>query len=373
MALDILNGFRILDLSQYIPGPYAGQILADLGAEVIKVEAPAGDPMRKIGPLDSDGVSAFYKQINAGKTVTVVDLKSEGGKAALTRLVALADVMVESFRPGVLGRLGFGSAALKSINPALIHVALSGFGQSGPYANRAGHDINYMALGGGLAGSGTQERPVIAFPPTADFAGGMQTALAAIAALLRRLRTGQGASIDVSLAETVLAWQGLSLTAASRPGYQPQRGAGLLSGGAACYQIYQTADARFITLGALEEKFWANFCNAIGQHDWIERQWEPLPQDALIAEVTAFIGACSLAHLENVLANVDCCFQPVLDLNQVAENPQFKARGMVHQSGVADGLAETLFPAIVDSQRPQSRPPIRTMTAADVLSDWNSG
>ena len=372
MPARCLDGFRVLDLSQYLPGPYAGQILADLGAQVVKVEPPAGDPMRAVPPLDGDGVSAFYKLVNAGKTVVRLDLKDEAGKAAFVRLVEKADALVESYRPGAFDRLGLGAAALRKINPGLVHCALSGFGQTGPAALKAGHDINYMALAGGLATSGVRDRPVSAHPPTADFASGMQAALTVVAALLRRERTGAGASIDTSIAETVLGWQALVLTAALRPGHEPRRGAARLNGGAACYQVYQTADGRFVTLGALEAKFWANFCRALGREDWIARQGEPLPQEALIAEVATLIGARPRAHWERLLAEVDCCYQAVLDPAEVPDDPQIQARGLVRRTPGPEPRVEVLFPALFDGRPPESRPPLEETSAADLLGAWGA-
>src|SRR5262249_50793663 len=181
-----LHGVRALDVSQFIPGPQAALHLADLGADVVKVEPPGGEPMRGFPPLDPDGISAPYKLMNCGKTVVDLDLKSETGKDAFADLIRAADVLVESYRPGVLDRLGFGRAELERLNAGLVHVALTGFGQTGPYRARAGHDINYMALAGGLAASGTAEHPVAAYPPTADHAGALHAALAAGAAPLRR-------------------------------------------------------------------------------------------------------------------------------------------------------------------------------------------
>jgi len=367
-----LDGVRVLDLSQYLPGPHGAQILADLGAEVVKVEPPGGDPMAGIGPRDGDGISAFYKLINAGKTVLRLDLKSAGDKRAFQDLVGGADVLLESYRPGVLARLGLGTQALRALNPRLVHCALSGFGQSGPAAGAGGHDITYMALGGGLATSGTVERPVAAHPPAADFAGGMQAALTILAALLRRARTGAGAVIDVSLMETVLAWQGIVLTGARRPGWAPARGAGLLSGGAACYGVYETADGRFVALGALEEKFWANFCRAMGRQEWIARHGEALPQSDLIDEVAAAFRTAPLAAWRRRMKGVDCCFQPVLEPEEVAEDPQVRARGLVRQTGGADPLVEVLFPAFFDARPPEPRPPLRVCGAGEVVKGWGA-
>ena len=373
MSTRCLTGIRVLDLSQYLPGPFGAQILADLGAEVVKVEPPAGDPMRQVPPLDGDGLSAFYKLVNAGKTVVRIDLKDAAGKAAFLDLADRADALIESFRPGALARLGLGAEALRARNPRLVHCALSGYGQTGPDALKAGHDINYMAMAGGLASSGTAERPVGAHPPTADFASGMQAALSVLAALLRRERSGQGAAIDTSIAETVLGWQALALTAAGRPGGEAARGSGRLSGGAACYRIYETADRRFITLGALEAKFWANFCRALGREDWIDRHWEALPQTALIAEVAAAIAARPLGEWEALLARVDCCYQAVLEPAEVAEDPQVRARGLLHAHPGPEPRVEVLFPALFDGESAKTRAPLRERAAEDLLAAWEDG
>ncbi len=192
MLDDALQGVRVLDLSQYLPGPFATQILADLGAAVLKVEPPAGDPMRRFLLLDKDGLSPWYKQVNAGKQLLRLDLKNAAGRRMLEELVALADVLLESYRPGVMERLGFGPERLRQLNPRLIHCALSGFGQTGPYRLRGGHDITYVALSGMLDLTGTVETPVVPFPPLCDYAGGKQAATAILAALLRRETLRQG-------------------------------------------------------------------------------------------------------------------------------------------------------------------------------------
>ena len=373
MSARCLAGIRVLDLSQYLPGPYAGQILADLGAEVVKVEPPAGDPLRRVPPLDGDGLSAFYKLVNAGKTVVRLDLKQAAGKAALLDLADRADALIESFRPGALTRLGLGAEALRARNPRLVHCALSGYGQNGPDALKAGHDINYMAMAGGLASSGTAARPVGAYPQTADFASGMQAALTVLAALLGRERGGQGTTIDTSIAETVLAWQFLALTAAGRPGGEAARGQGRLNGGAACYQVYRTADGRFVTLGALEAKFWANFCRALGREDWIERQWEAMPQTELIAAVAEAIAARPLAAWQALLAGVDCCYQAVLEPTEVPDDPQVRARGLLRATAGPEPRVEVAFPALFDGAPPAPRAPLEERAAENLLATWKGG
>src|SRR5215470_16827750 len=369
---EFLRGVHAIDVSQFIPGPQAALHLADLGADVVKVEPPGGEPMRSFPPLDPDGVSAPYKLMNRGKTVVDLDLKSEMGKRTFADLIKAADVLVESYRPGVLDRLGFTRAELERLNAGLVHVALTGFGQTGPYRARAGHDINYMALAGGLAASGTEERPVAAYPPTADHASALQAALAAVAALFRRRESGRGAFIDVSLAETVLAWQAIPMTLAGRAGEAPDRGAQVLNGGTARYHVYRTADGKFFTLGAVERKFWAAFCRAVGQEAWIRRYDDPRPQTALIAEVKALVASRPLADWERVIDPADCCFHPVVELADVPDHPQIAARGLVRRVAENPALIETLFPAWIDGEPPPPRADLRFAEASDVLARWRA-
>jgi crotonobetainyl-CoA:carnitine CoA-transferase CaiB-like acyl-CoA transferase len=368
-----LTGLRVLDLSQYIPGPYATLILADLGADVIKVEPPGGEPMRRVGPRDQDGVSPWYKMVNGGKTVVEIDLKDPAGKRDFQALVEGSDALLESYRPGVLDRLGFGHEALHEMNPRIVSCSLSGWGLSGPYHLRGGHDINYMALMGGLDSSGVPERPVVAFPPTADFASGMQAALSIMGGLLGRDRpsgSGRGATIDVSISETVLPWQVWALNGLLREGWEVPRAAQFPNGGAAFYNIYETKDGRFITLGALEDKFWHNFCNAVGHAEWVERQWEPRPQTALIAEVGSYVGGKTLDEMNALMDGVDCCYEPVHHLEDVPDHPHIKARGMLRKHEGPDPTYEILFPGWVDGKPPPERPPVNHSGAADVLAAW---
>ncbi|PNU19269.1 carnitine dehydratase [Geothermobacter hydrogeniphilus] len=369
MLSDCLTGIRVLDLSQYLPGPFATQLLGDLGAEVLKVEPPAGDPMRSFILADGDGVSPFYKQVNAGKAVAELDLKTPVGRESLAELVRVADVLLESYRPGVLERLGFGRERLEQLNSSLVHCALSGFGQSGPCRERAGHDLTYLAMSGMLSLTGTAQTPVIPFPPICDYAAGKQAATTILAALLRRGRTGRGAFIDVSLFEMALSWQSFGLTAAGRPGETFGRGRDLLTGGAACYQIYRTADDRFVALGAIEEKFWRRFCETVERPDWIGRQRQPLPQTELIGEVAALFAGETLAHWRSLFVKVDCCFEPVLEQHEVPDHPHVRQRGLV-QIYPRERRTEALFPAWVDGRPPQPRQPLSKVTAAEALAMW---
>ena len=352
-----LSRYKILDLSQYIPGPFATRQLADLGADVIKVEPPAGDPMRHFMSDASDcdtsssDYSPIYQHLNRGKRIVKIDLKQDSGKQTLSKLIKNADVLLESFRPGVMSRLGFDREALNKLNPTLIHCALSGFGQNGPYEQKAGHDLTYCAVSGALSNSGTSERPVMSFPPVADHAGAMQACNTILAALLSRTHTNQGAFIDISLYESALAWQYLNFYESN-----PQRETLLLNGGAACYNIYQTADGRFIALAPIEKKFWMTFCEAVSKPEWIDRQSDSLPQTALIQSVSDLFKTESLSYWDSVFENVDCCYEPILLADEVAKHPQVISRGNL------DG-ANPQFAAWVDGQ------PVVTDDEVEIVED----
>lgn len=366
MLAECLAGIRVLDLTQFIPGPFATQWLSDLGAEVVKVEPPAGDPMRTMGPCDGDGTTPFYKLANRNKRVVRLDLKDADGGRRFADLAARADVLVEAYRPGVMDRLGFGRDRLAALNPRLVHCSLSGYGQFGPMAARAGHDLTYVALTGGLWASGTGAAPVMTFPPLADHAGAAQVVSAVLAALLRRERTGKGAHLDVSLSEAALAWMGGILTMARRWG-DPAREGDLINGGAACYRVYRCRDGRFVALAALEEKFWQAFCRAVGHEEWIHRQREPLPQAALTADLETLFAGRDRDDWVALLAPADCCLEPVLEPSEVPGHPHWRERDLVHAD---DGLVEVLFPLMMDGARAmRRRRPVET-SAQEVLASW---
>jgi len=332
----LLKGVKVLDLSQYIPGPFATRQLADLGAEVIKIEPPAGDPMRKIMHQGKDKISPIYRHLNRGKKIAFVDLKSKSGKTTFSNLLADANVLLESFRPGVLNRLGFDREQIKKINPALIYCSLSGFGQTGPYRHRSGHDINYLAASGALAVSGTAEKPVISYPPVADHAGALQASTTILAALYRQQQDGSGCYLDISLFESSLSWQYLPYFAEA-----DKRGEGLLGGGAACYNIYRCADDQLISLGALESRFWQNFCQAVDQTNWIARQQEPMPQVKLITEIQQLFMQQPRPYWDAILDDCDCCYHPLELPDELVVQSQIMARGSFGEQGPG-------YPGLID-------------------------
>lgn len=373
----ILDGVRVVDLCPYIPGPFATLMLRDLGASVIKVEPPDGDPMRAMGAMDDTDRSASYRALNGGKTVVRLDLKSREGREVCAALIAGADVLISSFRPGVLDRLGLGAERLAQLRPGLIHVALSGWGQTGPYRDRAGHDITYMALGGGLAQSGTGPTPSFGYPPVSDYAAGLQAAFAAVTALLGIARgtleapADRPIELDVSMTDTVLAWQAAALNEA-QAGQPQERRALVLNGGAACYQIYRTRDGRCLAVGALERKFWESFCQVIDQPDWIPRQWEALPQRRLIAEVGDVLRLKPLAEWMALFEPADCCVEPVWLPDEVIAHPQVLARGLLRHP--SDGLElQVLLPLLINGEAAATRPPPAERTAEEALRLWYRG
>jgi crotonobetainyl-CoA:carnitine CoA-transferase CaiB-like acyl-CoA transferase len=359
MSSQLLENVRVIDLSQYIPGPIATRQLADLGAEVIKVEPPGGDPMRFFMHQDDQQPSPIYRHINRGKRICNLDLKAEQDRQLLSGLLADADILLESFRPGVLARLGFDRERLEQINPELIHCALSGYGQNGPYAQRAGHDINYCALSGQSIVSGSADNPVIGYPPIADHASALQAGIAMLAALHAKNSGRGGVYLDISISESILAWQYLPML-----GQSTQRAASILNGGAACYNIYQCADDRFISLGAIEPVFWRNFCSALGKPEWIERQFESMPQRDLIDQLAAEFVRQPGSHWQHQLDPIDCCFELLSTATELTGHAQFQARQAIGDNGPN-------YPAWIDRQalRPATEP--QPINSVDELG-WRS-
>jgi crotonobetainyl-CoA:carnitine CoA-transferase CaiB-like acyl-CoA transferase len=332
-----LDGLRVLDLSRLLPGPYATLVLADLGADVVKVEDPGGgDPLRSIPPLAGEG-SAAFQALNRNKRSLALDVRAEGGAAAFTRLARSADVVVESYRPGVLDRLGIGYEALRRESPRLVLCSITGYGQDGPGAGRAGHDLDYAAYAGVLALNGPPERPLPLGVQVADLAGGAWPAVAGVlAALLRRAATGEGAHVDVSMTEGALATLAMPLAMAWARGAPLARGRELLTGGAACYGTYRTRDGRFVALGALEPKFFAAFCEAVARPELAPRQFEDGGAGPR-AELEAIFAARTLAEWRAFADANDVCVAPVLEGDEPRADPQLAARAAFVEVPAAGG------------------------------------
>jgi alpha-methylacyl-CoA racemase len=325
---DALTGIRVLDLSRLLPGPFLTMVLADLGADVVKLEDPRlGDYLRQVPPAKG-GVSGRYLAVNRGKRSIALDLKAAAGRDALLQMVGRADVVVESFRPGVMDKLGLGYAQLAAANPRIVVCSISGFGQTGPYVERAGHDLGYIALAGVLAmGGAAGGPPMMPGVQIADLAGGaLWGATAILAALLGRHRTGEGAHLDISMTEGALALLCAELGNLDC-GSHPTRGVESLNGGLACYGIYATRDDRYLAVGALEPKFWIALNQAIGRPPSVaELAASPAGQAAVRDQLAAIFATRTAAEWTASLATHDCCVELVTELDELPDHPLHRAR-----------------------------------------------
>jgi len=325
-----LDGVRVLDLTQLLPGPYCSCLLSDYGAEVIKIERPGGgDWMRYVPPM-VDGVSLPFQAVNRGKKSLTLNLKSEEGRDIMLRLAQRADVLLEGFRPGVMERLGLGYSTLAQANSRLIYCSLSGYGLQGPYRERAGHDLNYIGLAGLLDLTGPREGPpVIPGVPVADLGGALWAALGILLALVARERTGWGQRVDGSLLGAALAY--MPLAVARCTGGQPmQRSGSDLTGGVVCYNVYETRDGKYMTLGALEPEFWTAFCAAVGREDWVGHQFSPaIPGEPAFEQVRALFKTRTLQEWQETLSGVDACCEPVYTVQEALQSDPVQALHML--------------------------------------------
>jgi crotonobetainyl-CoA:carnitine CoA-transferase CaiB-like acyl-CoA transferase len=326
-----LSGIRVLDLTRLLPGAFCTMLLADMGADVIKVEEPAtGDYMRWTPPL-VNGRSALFNALNRNKRSLTLNLKSEAGRDLLLRLVERSDVLVEGNRPGVMERLGLGWPVIHMRNPTLVMCSITGYGQDGPMASRAGHDINYVATAGVLGLNGAQGAPPVALAvQVGDIGGGgLQPAVAILGALVGVQRGDQGRWLDVSMTDGAVSWLALVL-AQEGAGEQVGRGDQRLAGRYACYRVYACKDGGYYSVGALEPKFWMALCNAVGVPDLIEIQFAGGEEQARAhGAMEAVFLAKTRSEWEGELAGLEVCCEPVLDLGELASHPQIAARRLV--------------------------------------------
>lgn len=334
-----LLGIRVLDLTRLLPGPVATMHLADMGAEVIKIEDPGlGDYARTMGHVRKE-VSQFFVAVNRGKQGMRLDLKDAAQRDTFLRMVETADVVVESFRPGVMDKLGIGWKTLRERNPRLVMCAISGYGKDGPFAQLAGHDINYIGLAGMLEQNvGPDGVPALPNLQIGDLLGGAQAAVQGIlAALVGAKAGGKGRFVDVSMTDAVFAHNIMPLVAVNNFGRPAPPGRDLLTGGVPCYNVYRTADGRFMAVGALELKFWESCCDVLERPDLKKRHWslgqEVGGEDAMAvkAELDAIFAGQTLATWTDKFARADCCVTPILRADEAVAHPLFQARGMVER------------------------------------------
>ncbi len=299
----LLSGVRVLDLSRLLPGAYCTQLLQAQGADIIKIEAPTGDPIRRL-----PGGEAFFDALHRGQQLLTLDVRTESGHQALRRRIVDADVLVEGFRPGVLDRLELGYAALSAINPALVYCAITGYGSSGPMARRAGHDLNYLARSGALSLMPQRDgAPTIPGLQVADLAGGLQAAFLIAAALAGRDQTGRGTRVEVSMTDLMHSWTALPRSAAKAglPGLP-------LTGELPSYHVYSVRDG-YLTVAALEPDFWAEFCRAIGREDLMGRQFD----GSAVADVQSVLASATRDEWVARFGDRDVCVEPCLRLVEI--------------------------------------------------------
>jgi alpha-methylacyl-CoA racemase len=327
-----LSGIRVLDLTRLLPGPLCTMHLADMGAEVIKIEdTGAGDPARALGAAKASD-SALFLAVNRNKRALALDLKRPEGREVFLRLTERADAIVEGFRPGVVDRLGVGYDVVRTLNPRIVYCAITGYGQSGPYRDRVGHDLNYCSYAGVIDQTGAAGgAPVIPNFQIGDLLGGTLTAaMGILAALVEACRTGQGRYVDVAMADAVLAHSVIPLSAYLTRGATRPRGEDMLSGRHPSYQLYRTSDGHHMAVAALERKFWDTLCEVLRRPDLKPLHLaEGADGDRAKHELGAIFASAPRAHWERVFATMDCCVSPVLTLEEALANEHFAARGMV--------------------------------------------
>jgi crotonobetainyl-CoA:carnitine CoA-transferase CaiB-like acyl-CoA transferase len=359
-----LDGVVVVDFSTLLPGPLASLMLAEAGARVIKIERPGGEDMRRHGPMMGEGeaaVSAWWGMLNRGKEVVTIDLKAPDAFDRLAPLLARADVVIEQFRPGVMERLGFGYERLAALNPRLVHCSISGFGQSGPLAPLAGHDLDYQAVTGSLSiGRNAPGEPQMPGLLAADIAGGSFPAVINILlALLLREKTGRGTTIDVAMTDAMFTFSFFAQAQGAVEGRFPAPGEPVFVGSLPRYSLYRTGDDRLLAVGALEEKFWQAFCDLIDLPKALRRD-HATPAETRAA-VAAAVAARTHAEWGAVLAGTDFCVMPVASLSEALADPHFVARGLFDRR--VDLGAGREIPACVVPIAPGFRDPAPVVAA----------
>lgn len=339
-----LTGIRVVDLTQFLPGPMMTMMMADQGAEVLKIEPPAGDPARAMPPVEG-AHSVWFRNLNRGKESLALDLKSEAGKARLWDEIARADVFVEGFRPGVMARLGFGYEAVSARNPRIVYCSISAFGQSGALAHHPAHDMAVQALAGFLSvNNAPGGDPVVPGVPAADAAAGLTALSGVLMALIGRERTGRGDYLDIAMFDSLLPWCAHIAGSAIAGGPSPRSDDQRSLGGAAFYQVYRTADGRHVALGGREEKFVANLMTALGRPDLIP--YGSAPAGEAQAPLTTYLRETFASRTRDDwvawFEDKDVAFAPVLDFREALGQPHIAERGLIVEHDGAHQIAPAI-------------------------------
>lgn len=338
-----LASLKVLDFSTLLPGPFASLLLADMGAQVLRVESPTRMDLVRVLPPHDDGVSASHAYLNRNKRSIALDLKRPEAVEVVKQLVREYDIVLEQFRPGVMDKLGVGYEALKAINPRLIYVSITGYGQTGPYRDRAGHDINYLALAGVASYTGRRDTgPLPLGVQLADIAGGsLHGVMGLLAAVIHRQQTGEGQQVDISMTDCAFSLNGMAGAGYLACGVEPGMEAQALNGGS-FYDYYRTRDGRWFSVGSLEPQFMQQFCAAIGRPELATRGLSPKAEDQrlLKREIAIEFEKRDFADWCERFAAVDACVEPMLPLSEAVEHPQIQARGLVTEVPRGDGRSQ---------------------------------
>jgi len=339
---NLLQGARTLDLTRLLPGGYATMLLADLGADVIKIEAPnVGDWTREPSPIFG-GTNALFEQINRNKKSLVLDLKADEGREVLLRLAVQSAALVEGFRPGVAARLGIDYRAVRKRNPRIVYCSLSGYGQTGPYRDRPGHDLNYVGEAG-LLGLDNGQEPSVPPLPFSDLAGAIFAALIVAAGMKGAAETGAGAYIDLGMSDTIVSLLTAHFAQMFQAGKPPSLADAYLLGGHPCYTVYRAFDGKYLTVGALEPKFWESLCNALGRPQYAGRQHDRGMQEIMLKDFRAVFATRTRDEWVDALIAAELPAGAVRALDEVERGEQAEARGLFRQTG--SGMKEVAFPA----------------------------
>jgi crotonobetainyl-CoA:carnitine CoA-transferase CaiB-like acyl-CoA transferase len=370
-----LEGIRVLDLAPLLPGSLCTQMLADLGAEIIKIESPnGGDNFRTAPPLVGT-TGSFFHIVNRNKKGMKLDLKHPRGREVFLRMARESDVIIENFRPGTMQQMGLGYDDLKKINEGIIYCSLTGFGQDGPYSQLPAHDINFLGLSGILDLIGEKNgNPAVPAVQIAGAGGSLQAVVGILAALLRREKTGKGQHLDVAILDGLTPFLGLVMSQYLADGRLPRRGGTLVGGGYAFYNVYETKDGRHITLGSVEKKYWVTLCTLIARPDLVEEQFAPPPrQDEIIEELRAIFRRKTKREWMDLLEGAGICFAPVNTLEEALQDPHLRHRDLWFKAKhPVDGeIPQQAFPIKFSEDQPgwRSHPPVHGEHTLEVLKE----
>ncbi|WP_462408708.1 CaiB/BaiF CoA transferase family protein [Neobacillus sp. Marseille-QA0830] len=350
----MLNGIRVIDFTNYLPGPFATLRLADLGAEIIKVEPPEGDPSRHTGTTNH-GTGLVFQANNRQKKSITLNLKEKEDVETALKLISQADVVLESFRPGVMEKLGLDYQTVLQVKPDIVYCSITGYGQIGMLSSLGGHDLNYMALSGVLAQFKDQQgRPVHPTITLADFLGGYAANERILAGLVSKHLTGRGSYHSISITDQLISLLGNHVLTEQQLG--TENGVPVLDGSVICYALYETSDGRFMSIGALEPKFWRNFCLAHGREDWLNAQFSQGDGDnPVYQEITALFKRKTFYEWIQFSQKVDCCLAPVLEIGELYENPYFREKELVFASSWGDYQVKMHSDIPLDAAAPPPR------------------